>query len=132
MTHVHYDLASVETMMRNLRLETLTALLEGPDTAMAKDAYRVQDRFFEAQLAIQLQMVRLLNEGRDPQFIGRVIGGVIGSITVNTLAASSDIHACWTAIEECVAQNLEILGGTASDAIVTGCGSVQGTQGGRA
>lgn len=133
MTHVHYDLTEVEQTMRELRSNALATLLKGPDTDRAKDGYRVQDRFFEAQLSVQLQMVTLLNESRDPAFIGRVIGGVIGMIMINTLAASRGPGVCWQAMESCIRQHLDALeNDLPSDGVNVAKATISGTRGGRA
>jgi hypothetical protein len=132
MTHVHFDLAEVEKTMRELRSSALGALLSGTATDKAKDGYLVQDRFFEAQISIQLQMVRLLNEGRDPEFVGRVIGGVIGMVLINTLAASRSPTVCWQAIERCVKHHLDALENDLPSGLNIARASVSGTPGGRA
>lgn len=133
MTHVHFDLTEVERTMRELRSNALATLLKGPDTDRAKDGYRVQDRFFEAQLSVQLQMVTLLNESRDPAFIGRVIGGVIGMIMINTLAASPDPQRCWSEIERVIVQHLHALeNDLPSGGVNVSRAVISGTAGGRA
>lgn len=133
MTHVHFDLAEIEKTMRELRSSALGALLEGAANGDVKKGYLVQDRFFEAQLSIQLQMVRMLNEGRDPEFVGHVIGGVIGMMLINTLAASRSPTVCWQAIERCIKHHLDALeNDLPSGGVTVARASVSGTPGGRA
>lgn len=132
MAYTHYDLTEIETLMREMRAANLPQRIASSDNAESKIGYLAQDRFFEATVAAQLEMFRLLNEGRDPSFVGKTIGAFVGGLIVNTLAASPDPQACWSAINGTMLLSMSALGEEESPAVSVAYTEVIGTPGGRA
>ena len=132
MAYTHYDLTEIEAMMRQMRADNLPERLASAESAETKIGYLAQDRFFEATVAAQLEMFRLLNEGRDPSFIGKTIGAFVGGLIVNTLAASPDHQVCWSTIKGTMLLSMGVLGDDESPTVSVSFVEVRGTQGGRA
>lgn len=131
MDHVHYDLAQVEAQMRGLRASLMPSILEAAEPA-DRSILELQDRFFEAQLAGHLEMVRLLNEGRSPHEVGHVVGVFVAAIVINALRASPGPETCWAQIIAALSRAIPALNGEADAGVVYGETEVIGTRGGRA
>ena len=132
MAYIHFDIQEIEATMRNLREVALGKLLVSTSTASAKTCYLQQDRFFEAQLAAQLQMFALLNEQVAPGRIGKVIGSFVGTIIVNTLSASSDPETCLAELHETMNRIINVLSVNGSPDVHKVTTDIVGTAGGRA
>lgn len=132
MSYTYFDLAEIEAAMRKMRETDLPVQLASTEDAYTKIGYLAQDRFFEAGLAANLEMFRLLNENRDPTFVGKTIGAVVGGVILNTLSASPAPHTCWTAIIETLNIAISALGDDGHPAVRGSHVEITGTVGGRA
>jgi hypothetical protein len=132
MSYVHFDLKQVETTMREMREASLADLLAATTCAETKVGYLAQDRFFEAHVAAQVQMMGLLNDNRSPVFVGNTIGSFVGNVIVNTIAASAEPEACWDAIMRTMQQSVGALNEDGPQGLSCVSAEIYGTSGGRA
>lgn len=132
MSYVHFDLKQVEKAMRDVRAEAMPRLLNGAASEEEVMGYLVQDRFFEAIVATQVEMIRLLNEDRTPEYIGMTLGVFIGNVTANTLAASADPVACWSRMQRALLKAIAALNGDDASGLQVTSAEICGTTGGRA
>lgn len=132
MTYVHFDLAEYEQALRQVRDATLPIVIAQAKSDRERDGYLVQDRFFDAQLAALIEMMRLLNEGRSADYVGRAVGQLLGNIGLNTLAASEDPSACHATMAATIEASLQHLAGATPAGFHVGQVTLNGTKGGRA
>ena len=106
MAHVHFDLDEVVRRMRRMREEAVPAIIASAASDLTRDGFIAQDRFFETSISAQVEMMRMLNEGRDARFVGTTVGAIFGTIVINTLSASDDEDACLAAIQRSLDRSL--------------------------
>lgn len=99
MAHVHFDLDEAARKMRKMRDDTVLVILASARSDTTRDGYIAQDRFFETLISAQVEMLRMLNDGRDARFVGTTVGAIVGTIITNTLLASDDEAACLAALQ---------------------------------
>ncbi|WP_322991059.1 hypothetical protein [Hoeflea sp.] len=131
MTYVNYDLEAVEKTMRAMFEETFMERLSAAATADEKICYIAQQRFTEAQISSQIEMLRMLNENRDAAFIGRTIGAFIGNTLVNTLSASQDPAVCLAQIDQVISNSIAAVYAEPAAGVVWASRLINGTLGGR-
>lgn len=133
MDHVHYDLAQVEAQIREMRAREIPSRLAAADPP-TRELYLLQERFFEARLGVQLQMLQLLNEGCTPSRVGNVVGTCLANIALNTLSASPDPMSCWAEMVRVIMSAIPALAGEPDPAsgVHVSAVEVHGTRGGRA
>lgn len=90
MNHIHYDLTQAEASMRKLRSEVLPGILAGAKCEDDLQLYLAQDALWEPLLLTHLGILRMVNEGRSAEFIGKALGAIIGNMVVNAASASRD------------------------------------------
>ncbi|SNS87212.1 hypothetical protein SAMN05421763_103299 [[Luteovulum] sphaeroides subsp. megalophilum] len=100
MAHVHYDLDEVARKMRRMRDETLPQALAASTSELQRDGYLAQDRLFEAVVLSQIEMMRLVNEGRGDRFISMTLGVFAANVIINTLSACQDEALAMRTIKE--------------------------------
>ncbi len=88
MPYRHFDLAEVERQMRKVHESGLLARLENAKTDTERQGYQLQARAFEAQIAINMQVFAMINEGVSDEIIAKTIGAIVTNVFVNTVAAS--------------------------------------------
>lgn len=132
MTYVNFYLDAVEKTMRALYAETFVERLAGAETADEEIGYLAQQRFNEMQIGAQIEMLRLINEGRDAAFIGKTVGAFVGNIMLNTLAASKQPDVCIRSMDQVIQNSMAVLTGDANSSVSISHCKIVGTKGGRA
>lgn len=130
MSYVNYDLEAVEKTMRAIDEETFMGLMTAAATANEKIGYLAQQRFTEAQVLVQLEMLRLVNENRDAAFIGKTIGVFIGNAVANTVSASNDPALRLAHIDEVIRNALDAVCEGKANGVVCASRIIEGTVGG--
>lgn len=132
MSYSYFNPHEVEAAMREMREAALGKVLAHASSASEKTGYLQQDRFFEAQLAAQLQMISLLNENVMPDRIGKVVGSFVGTVIVNTISASADPETCWKGLNRSMMRMVQMLDGDEHEDMHKAAIEIVGTHGGRA
>ncbi len=100
MNHVHYDLTQAEASLRKLRAEVLPGILAGAKCEADLQLYLAQDALWEPLLLTHLGILRMVNEGRSAEFIGKALGAIMGNTVVNAASASRDSATTLPAVIE--------------------------------
>ena len=131
MGYVHFDLAEIERKMREARDKGFARSMSRAKSDLERQGYEAQNRFFESMLSANLEMFRLMSEGRSPKFIGRTIGAHIGNIMINAISASPDNRAMGNEMYDAIGRAIRSLGGEVDGCFTTTI-EVSGEVGGRA
>lgn len=132
MNHVHYDLTQVEAQMRKLRAEVFPQILAAA-TEVDRQAFLAQDALWEPCLALQLGVIRMVNEGRAPTFVGKTLGSIIGNVVLNAVTNSADPDATLQGVIETWNRVIvSHLGGDEDEGVTGGAVDIVGERGGRA
>lgn len=111
MGYVHFDFAEIERQMRHMRDEGHARVMASATSDLQRQGYEAQNRFFESMLSAQIEMLRLVADGRAPAFIGRVIGAHVGNIMINAISASTDPRALGDAMYDAMGKAIRSLAG---------------------
>ena len=131
MGYVHFDLAEIEKKTREANGKWFAEVMARATDSLQRQSYEAQNRFFEPMLAAQIEMLRLVNEGRSPKFIGRVIGAHVGNIMINAISNSTDHRAMGDEMYDAIGMAIRSLAGEVDGHFSTTV-EVRGEAGGRA
>ncbi|TKD12922.1 hypothetical protein FBT96_20070 [Rhodobacter capsulatus] len=111
MGYVHFDFTEIERQMRAMRDDAFVQAMSSATNDLQRQGFEAQNRFFESMLSAQIEMLRMVAEGRSPKFVGRVIGAHVGNIMINAISASTDPRALGDAMYDAMGKAIRSLAG---------------------
>ncbi|WP_321362620.1 hypothetical protein [uncultured Celeribacter sp.] len=130
--HVHFDLTEYERKMREMHEASFPAVMAKAKNDRERLGYELQDRFFETQLAAQIEIMRMANEGRGAQDLGHATAVFVTNVVMNMISVSPDPSVSLNLIYRVMANGIRALAGDDPEGFSLHSGDFCGSVGGRA